>query len=132
MTARLDNEIGRTALPLAYDVVNLPRETILNDNATVRMARSTAHQVGLVMDFKSAMDESLWHTLSFERLIAGAQDVLTDFAAFCDQTVVSEHTFESIDPKRAHSSNDQFTAETVTAVKAILAPVRQAMGYLPK
>lgn len=130
MTARLDNEIGRTALPLAYNSAGLPREEILLNSAAVRMARTTAHQIGLVMEFKSSVPANHWHNISFESLMAGSRDVLNEFADFCDREVVSDRVFLTIDRKRAFRSSDEFSSEDIDAVNEILRPTRRAMGYL--
>jgi len=129
ITTRLDNEIGQTALPLAYDFANLPRETILVDNPTVRMAHGIAHQIGLVTEFKLSILGNNWYKVSFESLIAGSSEVLKGFADFCGLGIISDSIFETIDSKRAFRSNDEFPPDSVGVIQEILDTSRKVMGY---
>jgi len=130
MSARLDNEIGRTLLPLAYDSAKIPRETIFKDTPTMHMAHVTAHQINLLMEFKSSVPENHWLEISFENLMTEPKDILNKFAEFCGLEIVSNNIFQNIDQKRALGSMNEFSKEEIERVQEILKPSRLAMGYL--
>jgi len=130
ITSRLDNEIGRTLLPLAYDFAKLPRETIFKDVPSVHMAHGTAHQINLTMTFKSSIPENHWHEINFENIMTGSKNILDKFADFCGHEIISESVFQTIDKKQAFGSKNEFSREIINNVEKILSPSRKALCYL--
>jgi len=130
MTSRLDNEIGQIALVLAYTSAGLPLNSILTDSATMRMARGTVHQYGLIKDLRSAVPVERWHQFGFESMVNEPRAVLDDFAGFCRKNVVAERICQTIDGNRAFGSMSEFPSELTDRVSEILHPLRVELGYL--
>ena len=129
MTSRPDNEIGRAALPQAYDFAGVPRDQIIGDDPTIRMARTTAHQLTSVLDVKASVPTDRWFDLNFESLLADPNQSLVAFAEFCGRSVQSREILNIVNADRADRPSTTFDADMVETVQSILNPIRRRMGY---
>ncbi len=101
MTARLDNEIGRTALRLAYDNFSLPRANILTDKDQSRMVVTTLHQNGLAKKHLHHLPENRFLELRFQDVVKQSEHSIARFSEFTGLEIQSNKTVGAIDKKRA-------------------------------
>ena len=128
MTARLDNEIGRVTLPLAYDSHGIPRSEILQDSPAVHMAYSTAHQLGLAHDhFHSLSNRHL--QIRFEDVLSKPRQVLKQSSAWLDMNPAGTRLEDMIDTRRALRPQVHYSRGEVEMLSSILQPLRIQMGY---
>ena len=130
MTARLDNQIGRVSLPLAYDYLGRPRQQILEDSPALHMAYTTIHQLKL-----------LTHQLADipidRRMLIRFEDVLERPTACVEQVgrwlglARQKNTLEgAIDLDRIQKPKVVYTPDVEEQAKSILQAVRNDYGYL--
>jgi hypothetical protein len=127
--ARLDNEMGRAAVPLAYDAAGMRRSLILEEGVAVRMARTTAYHIELVLAFRESIPAERWLDLSYERTLEAPPDVLADVAGFSGGRVVSRQVVSAVDAREAQAEQDARWASAVADVRPILEGTRRALGY---
>ena len=120
MSARLDNHIGRTALPAAYDHVGRPRDHILTDSELIRMGVSTRHQLDLIAHHRRWIAPHRWLRLGFEETLAAPRDALDRLAGFLGVRPVSSHITGTADPERGATDLSQFPDAEVKKVLDLL------------
>ena len=132
MTARLDNQIGRVTLPLAYDYAGRPRRHILDDSPAQHMAYTTIHQLDLVAQALDAIPES-------RRLLIRFEDVVERPAEHVEQVgrwlglPRRQQTLEAvIDPDRIRRPKATYPPEVEEATARLLRACRMEYGYLPR
>lgn len=129
MTSRIDNHIGRIALPLAYDFLNKDRSQILQDNPAEHMAYTTVHQLELVRNIKTKVPKQRFFEIYFEDLIARPQDEMTKLSEWLDIKQKAFRISDLIDINRANNPTEVYPDNIAQNVKAILADTRQHLGY---
>jgi len=120
MTARFDNEIGRTAIPAAYDHLGIPREQILKDNTLLHMAATTRHQNDLIAAHLAALPPENHVSLSFEQTLAQPKEVLAKFAAFAKLPPKHYAIVDAVNQDRAESKMNNYTEREVAQVLELL------------
>lgn len=129
MTARLDNHIGRVALPAAYDHVRRERINILSDSPAEHMAYTTIHQLELVAKLKASLDPSRFFEIRFEDVITRPGTALRRLCSWLGTVPGTQRIEELIDTDRATSPTVSYPGPVVANVKRILAAIRQRNGY---
>lgn len=148
MTARLDNEIGRVALPLAYRALGLPLARILEDSPAEHMAYTTRHQLEQVLDLRRTLPPSRFLQLSFEDLMRrprwvrlrlerwlrpeGLDRLLYDLQTGWRAATGKREpgmTEKTLDPARTVRTRISYPAEVERKVSEILAELRARLGY---
>ncbi|MGJ8617204.1 MAG: sulfotransferase [Sulfitobacter sp.] len=120
MTARFDNEIGRAAIPAAYDHLGIPRAQILKDNTLLHMAATTRHQNDLIAAHLSTLPPEDHVTLSFEQTLAEPKEVLAKFAEFAKLTPKHHAIVDAVNQDRAVSKMNNYTESEVAQVLELL------------
>lgn len=132
MTARLDNQIGRITLPLAYRAANRSTFLIQFDHPAIHMAYTTLHQLSLGMEFVRELGyqgRDKYFSLRFEDVLSQPAKVIPDFEAWLRAPQKSRKTLEAIDQNRALSAKDKFPQDIVVRVGRILQSIRVDLGY---
>jgi hypothetical protein len=130
MTARLDNEIGRVTLPLAYQSADRALEHILSDSPAVHMAYTTLHQLRMSLDYcRTALAPCEYFEFFFEDLLDHPTVVTEKLASWLDAKPVSSHVRQKCDARRARTPSITYPPEVVFEVQRLLAPLQEEMGY---
>jgi hypothetical protein len=130
LTGRLDNHIGRIAVPLAYTDQGLPITQILSDDPALHMVMTTKHQLELVLSFFSELPTNRQHQIQFEDVIADPAGILTEFCQWLGHESSGELLAKAVDPQRAASGQHEYTESVVEDVRKALTPLRKQLGYI--
>ncbi|MFN8392953.1 MAG: sulfotransferase [Bdellovibrionota bacterium] len=128
-SAKLDNQIGRVALPVAYEFCGLEPSQIFLDPSPLHMSYTTIHQTTEVLDHAGGLPAKRYLEIRFEELIKEAARTRT---SFCDWlgTKTTGHTLEgSIDCCRLATPRTPLSPEIEREVACILKPLRDRLGY---
>ncbi len=120
MTARFDNEIGRAAIPAAYDHLGIPRKQILKDSTLLHMAATTRHQNDLIAAHLSVLPAENHVTLSFEQTLTEPKEVLAQFAEFTKLTPKHQWIVDAVCKSRAESQMTNYSESEVSQVLELL------------
>jgi|GEM_PF-839049 len=124
MTARLDNQVGRVTLPLAYRAAGLDVKQILKEPTAVHMARTTQHQLSMAINFcRENFNNENYLEIRFEDLIKNPAGVLEKFSRWLNVKPIGKKLLESVDKKRASNPDASFPEEIDEKVKEILEPI---------
>ena len=130
MTARLDNQIGRVTLPLAYRKAGLPVEQILSDSPALHMAYTTLHQLGLSLEFcRKNFSDDRYIELYFEDILSDPGKVLQSFSQWLGTTPTGSKLLNEVDTGRAANPNTTYSPETESRINELLAPLLQEINY---
>lgn len=129
MTARMDNHIGRIALPLAYDTLGIERQKILEDSPAFHMVYTTIHQLGLIGDFLNAVPAERQYHLKFEDVLQDPARELDRFCQWLGRKPKSDKITTSVDINRASAGKSAYSNEISTLVENALEPVRFQFQY---
>ncbi|MBE8233641.1 MAG: hypothetical protein HAW67_07875, partial [Endozoicomonadaceae bacterium] len=114
---------------LAYDSLRLAKQQILTENDAIRLARTTYHQLDMVLTFKKQIVESRWLDLKFEDLMAKPEQAISCLADFSAKEMLSKKIMKTIDLNRATITYTEHSKETIKLVHTILDPIRSELGY---
>jgi hypothetical protein len=130
MTARLDNQVGRVTLPLAYREAGLPVEQILHDSPALHMAYTTLHQLGLSLNFcRNSLSGDRYTEIYFEDILKDPGDVLQRFSQWLNVKPTGSKLVSEVDIGRASNPGTSYSAETEAQIGELLAPLLQEMKY---
>ena len=131
MTARLDNQIGRITLPLAYREAGFPVSQILADSEALHMAYSTVHQLGLSLSFcRNHLDETRYREVFFEDLLTKPEQSLKSVSEWLGVQPESHTLAAEVDIKRASRPGTTYPADIEQKVKALLQPLMESLSYM--
>lgn len=130
MTARIDNEIGRSVLPAAYAFTGASPGDIIDDEAALMMARTTAYQTSLLENSIDRKKVEQVLSLRFEDVITHPEESLAELCRFLNNEPVSQLIVDAVNPKRAQKVAMEFHPELISRVEKIVAPARAALGYI--
>jgi len=129
MTARLDNEIGRLTLPLAYRAAGQPLADILGDATALHMAYTTAHQLRLGLDFSRNLPGDRYFECHFEDLLNDPEQEVRQLCKWLGTPAVSMKLAASIDRDRADQVAPIEFSDLTARIGAILEPLSHELGY---
>jgi hypothetical protein len=130
MTARPDNEVGRACLRLAYYEAGLQPDTARVDTPSVRMAVTTAHQVGAMLDIRDTeLPANQYLEVRFEDLVRVPQQSVDEVGAWLGSARRSGATASVVCRSRARAQTTDFESADVKRVARIVAPLRHRLGY---
>jgi Sulfotransferase family len=136
MTARLDNEIGRALLPVAYGHVGRRIDAILQDSPAEHMAFTTVHQVEMVIQFLRRLPPARYLTVRFEDLLRKPRATeerviawLDDVALGLRNPVRPSPLEREIDLRRAAHPAVEYPEVVQRRVAALLERLRRQLGY---
>ena len=136
MTARLDNEIGRALLPVAYRHVGRRIDAILQDSPAEHMAFTTMHQVETVIQFLRRLPPARHFTVRFEDLLGKPRETEERVTAWLDDVALGLRTpvrpsplEREIDLHRAAHPVVAYPEVVQRHVAALLEPLRRQLGY---
>jgi len=150
MTARLDNHIGRVALPVAYRYCGLEPAQILQDSPALHMAYTTRQQVETVRLYCRSFLKRRYLELRFEDMLRRPREILKVFSQWLNGTGRAYNVLnflqeffgwrkspelghkleDSVDITRAAHPRVTYPAQVVKQVEQVLAPLRKELGYL--
>jgi hypothetical protein len=119
MTARLDNEIGRIAVPLAYDHFGRARESIPTDSPAEHMAWTTLHQLEMVRIYTERLEDR-YLEIRFEDLLHDPAETRGKVARWLGFPVIGQDLEKAVDPQRASNPRVIYPAEVAHRVRSIL------------
>lgn len=128
-SARLDNHIGRIALPLAYDAMGIERKTILTHSPAHHMAYTTIHQLGNVYTFRERLDTRSFFECRFEDLLVQPEGETERLCQWLGTAPTGSRLPALLDSDRAKNPKVQYPDETVREIEEILRPLRTLLGY---
>ena len=132
MTARLDNQIGRVTLPLAYREAGLDVKQILKDPTAIHMARTTLHQINMTMEFcRENFNNKNYIEIQFEDLIKNPIEILEKLSSWLGVSPKGNKLVSSVDKKRASNPGTTFLPEIEEKVKEVLKSVLIATDETP-
>lgn len=124
MTARLDNQIGRVTLPLAYSDAGIDVNQIFKDEPVIHMARTTLHQLKMSIDFcRENFHNEKYLEVYFEDVLLNPTDSMEIVKSWINAEIVGNKLVNSIDKKRASNPGAYFDTETAKQVRDILNPI---------
>jgi sulfotransferase family protein len=131
MTARPDNEVGRACLRSAYRHAGLDATKAGVDPPCVRMAYTTVHQVGAVMDLRdTGRLDGRYLELRFEDVVARPGRVVERVAQWLGASVERPGALAAVvDQRRAAAQATDVTPADVRRVQRIVEPLRIRLGY---
>lgn len=129
-TARLDNQVGRATVPAAYDFLGLPRQQILRDDDTLRMAVTSAHQLWLLLQFRRTCATERWLELRFEDVLSAPHAELKRLARFCGLMPKSERILAAVDVDRPRRTAIRPSDHVLSRISELFSPLRRALGYV--
>ncbi len=128
--ARLDNHIGRIALPEAYSYLGRERALILCDDELDHMVYTTIHQIELVNQHLAAVAGSDSLVLRFEELSNNPVSTVQPLYSWLGGPVFNR----SMDPIRIEESgairSDVYSQARIAAAADKLREKREALGYI--
>lgn len=129
MTARLDNHIGRIAVPLAYDWLGRQRSSILRDEPQVLMAVTTLHQLSLANGFLSQFGDQQKFSFHFEDLFSQAQEIATRLLHWLGREGKVKAIDLGLDESRVAARLDEIAPSVMVKLCDLLSFVRSSHGY---
>ena len=130
MTARLDNQIGRVTLPLAYREAGLPVSQILADSSALRMAYTTLHQLKCALSFcRNQLDSSRYYEVYFEDLLTKPDESVRNVCNWLSVKQVSHTLASEVDLKRSSRPGIMYQEDIEKKVKEILRPLMTTLNY---
>lgn len=130
MTARLDNQIGRVTLPLAYREAGLPVAQILTDSSALHMAYTTLHQLKCALSFcRKQLDPSRYYEVYFEDLLTKPDESVRNACNWLTVKQVSHTLASEVDLKRVSRPGIMYQEDIETKVKEILRPLMTTLNY---
>jgi hypothetical protein len=130
MTARLDNQVGRVTLPLAYREAGLPVEQILRDSPALHMAYTSLHQLRLSLDFcRSSLTPDRYLEIYFEDILRTPGDVLKTFSDWLGTAPFGHKLIDEVDVGRASNPKTRYPEDIECRVRELLAPLLEEMHY---
>lgn len=128
MTARLDNQIGRVTLPLAYREAGLDVKKILEEDAVIHMARTTLHQLNMSVNYcRENFDHQKYTEVWFENIVANPLEVLEKISHWLNIKPSGKKLVSSIDKNRIKDSETDFPDEIKRQVEVILEPISKIL-----
>ena len=121
MTARLDNQVGRVTLPLAYRSAGLDVGQILKDNAALHNAYTTLFQLKNALEFcKENFNSDKYYELSFDDILNSPTETRDKLCDWLGVQPVSNKTGEEVDIRRAKKPGTEYSDETIEKVREVL------------
>ncbi len=121
MTARLDNQVGRVTLPLAYRSAGLDVEQILKDDSALHNAYTTLFQLKNALEFcKENFNSDKYYELSFDDILNSPTETRDKLCNWLGVQPVSNKTGEEVDIRRAKKPESDYPDETIEKVRGIL------------
>lgn len=130
LTARLDNELGRTTVREAYLYSQLDPMLALKDNDYIRMAYTTLHQLDCADRFFTSLDTARFMGINFESLVKNPSATKKSVAEFLGLDVTKSDLERVIDGDRGAARNRPIAQDTKESVKSILSNVRLRHSYI--
>jgi hypothetical protein len=142
MTARLDNEIGRATLPVAYRYCGREPSAIFDESPAHHMAVSTLYQIESALTFTRTLSRWRHLHIRFEWLLSQPHRVQAIFARWLRRGPAATRVMRDVqgqergrlalevDPDRAARPTVVYPASTENEVAAFLAPLRRRLGYV--
>ena len=129
-TARLNNHIGRIALPEAYSYLGIARAQILDDEELDHMVYTTIHQLELVSRHLVTLAESNLLELRFDTLLENPRASMEKIGSWLGSRSFSGRipTMDIEDRSKVH--RDKYPVTKVAAAADRLALIRGALGYI--
>lgn len=128
-TARLDNQIGRLTLPLAYDFVERERGLIFDDSEVERSAYTIIHQLSIIDDFFCSKQKKSWIQLSFEDVIKRPNEETARVGDWLNLFPVDNQLSNVTDLTRAKANTRDFSYRDCKTVYKLLKEIRKKFGY---
>ena len=124
MTARLDNQIGRVTLPLAYRAAGIDVKQILSDPPELHNAYTTLFQLKNALEFcENNFDSKKYYELNFDDILTSPRKTRDKLCDWLGTTPVANKTEEEIDINRAKKPKTKYNQEIIDKIKQILKPV---------
>ncbi len=124
MTARLDNQVGRVTLPLAYRSAGLTIEQILKDPPEIHNAYTTLFQLKNALEFCSQnFNSGKYYELNFDDILKSPAEARDKLCKWLGVKPASNKTAEEIDINRAKKPKSEYSEETINRIKKILKPL---------
>jgi len=130
MTARLDNHIGRIALPEAYDYLKRDRSRILEDSPAEHMAYTTVHQLQLLQKSECFRSDDSALILRFEDVIHQPRQAMDTLCMWLGRKPEKYRVADRVSVNRALNPQEVYPDQVVSKVEDILSEVRKDFGYL--
>jgi len=130
-SARLDNQLGRLALPEAYRFCHRPVTQLLDDPPIIRNACAIRHRISLVIDALARLPEDAYTLLQQQAAIDQAQQFVSRLAKHLGLT---DNIGNFLPPGLQVEQASWQTARAsgyLDLATAILQPLRRRLGYLP-
>ena len=124
MTARLDNQIGRVTLPLAYRSAGLDVKQILSDPPEIHNAYTTLFQLKNALEFcKNNFNSEKYYELTFDDILNSPEQTRDNLCNWLGAQPAANKTAEEIDVSRAKKPKENYPQELVEKIKKILQPI---------
>jgi hypothetical protein len=124
MTARLDNQVGRVTLPLAYRSAGQTIEQILKDPPEIHNAYTTLFQLKNALEFcKQNFNSDKYYELNFDDILNSPTETRDKLCKWLGVKPSSNKTAEEIDINRAKKPKSKYSEETINRIKEILKPL---------
>ena len=138
MTARLDNEIGRITLPIAYQYFNIETRKILEDTPAVHMAYTTKHQLEEALrffrphpfDIFKKPSQKKWLQIRFEDILKQPFEVTKLVGSWLNLRVGDDYLRNALDINRANNPRITYEHAQEQRVRKILHHLRVRLGYV--
>jgi Sulfotransferase family len=129
MTARLDNEIGQTALRAAYRAEGREAARVFDDPPAVRMAYTTSHQLNLALAFGTRLPESRWQEMRFEAVLRDAPGEVARLARWLGLVPTGSRLQSEVDAPRAAGPSVVHPDAEAAAAEQVLSRLSARLGY---
>ena len=124
MTARLDNQVGRVTLPLAYRSAGLGVEQILKDPPELHNAYTTLFQLKNALEYcKGNFNSNKYYELNFDNILNSPTETRNKLCDWLGVKPVSNKTGEEIDINRAKKPKSEYSEEIINKIEEILKPI---------
>ena len=124
MTARLDNQVGRVTLPLAYRSAGLGVEQILKDPPELHNAYTTLFQLKNALEYcKQNFNSGKYYELNFDDILNSPTETRDKLCDWLGVKPVSNKTGEEIDINRAKKPKAEYSEEIINKIEEILKPI---------
>ena len=125
MTARLDNQVGRVTLPLAYRSAGLGVEQILKDSPALHNAYTTLFQLKNALEFcKENFNSDKYYELNFDDILNSPTKTRDELCDWLGVQPASNKTVEEVDIRRAKKPKEEYSAEMIKKIEEILKPLK--------
>lgn len=130
-SARLDNQLGRLALPAAYRFCDRPVARLLDDPPIIRNACAIRHRISQTIDALAQLPEAAHTRLRPEQATGQTPQLVSRLAKHLGLTdKIGNFSPPGLQLEQASWQTAQASAYLDLAT-AILKPLRQRLGYLP-